>query len=415
MDKELAPSCLPVGNVAFNHSIYKTGDISDMTAEQYMSWVRHQSDRMPIVFRAVVDTAVYEGKQTKYMPQVDGIMSCPEVYQPDSDWVSNVLYEFSELRSVLGRLGLQDKERRVAVPAMKDRATWHLFCLGVEERIGEGLGDEEGGEEGEEGDDDEVDEEEDEEDEEEDEQEHGGQPGEANQATHNGEQSAVVQQEEEGAEPQGFEQLVQLLEDKKKQLSLQMGLGPDAPGHDALAPAPAPSPAPAKESWAGQVNSQPTTTLLMQFDHVLIQKLLAMHTDWLAGRDMSVARGQWLYGLLARLEKPLYQDAAAVVRQLYRRCCELRAGLLGDSATFAQDLATLNVLISLAGTYFGQGEECSGGPSIHALGIALNGGGERGVGRALGNGDDMEEGEMEDGEEVEVDEAEEEGEIAEDK
>lgn len=81
--------------------------------------------------------------------------------------------------------------------------------------------------------------------------------------------------------------------------------------------------------------------------------------------------------MLARTEKPLHRDTASSIRQLYRRCCALRHQLSltssavplsstsgssaeDDAATavkFQNALASLNVLISICGSYFGQGEE----------------------------------------------------------
>jgi len=108
--------------------------------------------------------------------------------------------------------------------------------------------------------------------------------------------------------------------------------------------------------WKGAKCHQPTTAILLQFDQVLTQRLLTLHCDWLQDSNIDEGRGQWLYGLLARLEKPLYQDAAAVVRSLYRRSCELRACIDEDSGTFDTDIAALNVLISISGTYFRQAD-----------------------------------------------------------
>lgn len=88
---------------------------------------------------------------------------------------------------------------------------------------------------------------------------------------------------------------------------------------------------------------------------------------------MSLERGSWLYGLLARLEKPLHQDIAAAVRQLFRRCCELRSELgeispspnlsrgspedeAYEDVPIEQTLAVLNAIIAITGAYFGQGE-----------------------------------------------------------
>ena len=75
--------------------------------------------------------------------------------------------------------------------------------------------------------------------------------------------------------------------------------------------------------------------------------------------SISSARGQWLYGLLARLEKPLDRNVASLLRELYRRCSQLRASIDEKAETFEVQIASLNVLIAITGSYFGQGEEYS--------------------------------------------------------
>jgi len=112
--------------------------------------------------------------------------------------------------------------------------------------------------------------------------------------------------------------------------------------------------------------------------------------------------------LLARLEKPLDRNVSSVVRQLYRRCCSLRAELSSTSPSFDVELATLNVLVGLSGAYFGQGEEYSrvnGG-----RGWDERNGIERVIGEGHGNDGELEEGECEEeeGEEEEEEEEEEE-------
>lgn len=49
---------------------------------------------------------------------------------------------------------------------------------------------------------------------------------------------------------------------------------------------------------------------------------------------------------------------AAVVRQLFRRCCKLRSILTreDEGERFDESLAALNTLIAISGSYFGQGE-----------------------------------------------------------
>lgn len=42
-------------------------------------------------------------------------------------------------------------------------------------------------------------------------------------------------------------------------------------------------------------------------------------------------QGRWLYALLACLEKPLLPEAHSSIRQLARRCAQLRSTLVGFS------------------------------------------------------------------------------------
>ena len=56
-----------------------------------------------------------------------------------------------------------------------------------------------------------------------------------------------------------------------------------------------------------------------------------------------------------RVEKPLQGSLCAGYRALLRRCAARRAGDAGDPL-----LPHLNVLIALAGCYFGQDEELAG-------------------------------------------------------
>lgn len=93
-------------------------------------------------------------------------------------------------------------------------------------------------------------------------------------------------------------------------------------------------------------------------------------------RQLSRARCQWLYCLMARIEKPLSGEMASGMRQLYRVCSNARADLVravmeSSSVSEAEnrvapkdlddqaesELAMLNTIIAITGMYFGQGEE----------------------------------------------------------
>ncbi|KAM7156434.1 gem-associated protein 2 isoform 4-T5 [Molossus nigricans] len=62
-------------------------------------------------------------------------------------------------------------------------------------------------------------------------------------------------------------------------------------------------------------------------------------------------QGRWLYALLACLEKPLLPEAHSLIRQLARRCSEVR--LLVNSKD-DERVPALNLLICLVSRYFDQ-------------------------------------------------------------
>ena len=343
---------LPVPKVAFDVAAAESGDLSNMTAEQYMAWVHKQAEALPSVVRAEVDTSKY-AKQTKYMPVLDEIASCPEHLQPTEEWVCEVLYAFSELRQTLALLAEtpQNKERVVAVPAMKDSTSWKAFCFGwgiVDEEPDNNVL----------SDDDDV-----------------NSVSDADPESADEKESAVPEREPELMQDTDKYQEDFLVKESKNRVlamleapSIFQGTAhvAEVRAEHLLSQLSKVTPLTNKsvrQRWSGAEQQQPTTALLLQFDQVLTQRLLAMHTNWLNSTEISEAKGQWLYGLLARLEKPLYQDSAAVVRQLYRRCCILRSQLAGAETqrcpTFDVDIAALNVLISITGGYFRQAENNS--------------------------------------------------------
>jgi len=111
---------------------------------------------LPDVVRADIDTSTFCSRQTPYMPKVDDIPSCPEICEPESEWITSVISKFSDLRTVcnniyskfrefpclhymqlLGYYSTFDKaqERRLPVPPMREEAAWHKFCLGSDLEI----------------------------------------------------------------------------------------------------------------------------------------------------------------------------------------------------------------------------------------------------------------------------------------
>ncbi|ETN17391.1 hypothetical protein PPTG_05204 [Phytophthora nicotianae INRA-310] len=117
-----------------------------------------------------------------------------------------------------------------------------------------------------------------------------------------------------------------------------------------------------EEGWIGFFFGKPGTELsatpphlrlLLQFDQVLTRRLLDYHAAWLSEEmtPLSRARAVWIYALLARLDKPVHASVAATIRQILRRCWTLRSEL---EAPPEIQLKSLNILIVIAGDFFGQ-------------------------------------------------------------
>jgi hypothetical protein len=116
-----------------------------------------------------------------------------------------------------------------------------------------------------------------------------------------------------------------------------------------------------QQQWQGEINHSPTIPLLLQFDQVLAQRLLEHLIEWFSEtHHLHVKLLPWIYSLLARVEKPLHREIVGLIRELYRTCCNLRSSLdKNKNPNFERDLAQLNLLITITGYYFGQSEDCS--------------------------------------------------------
>ncbi len=137
---------------------------------------------------------------------------------------------------------------------------------------------------------------------------------------------------------------------------------------------------------------EPTTSLLCQFDQIIVRRVLHHHIQFVSQISLSSVhknrpgeytmtkkRGSWIYALLSRLEKPLHRDEASSLSTLLRELCRLRSeipiddedvkmnGNQNDNEIVLGDhcqkdiLATLNTLIIIVGIYF---EQCSSLESI---------------------------------------------------
>lgn len=82
-----------------------------------------------------------------------------------------------------------------------------------------------------------------------------------------------------------------------------------------------------------------------------ITSVLEYLSNWFGERDFTPELGRWFYALLACLEKPLLPEAHSLIRQLARRCSEVRL-LVGSKDD--ERVPALNLLICLVSRYFDQ-------------------------------------------------------------
>ncbi|XP_067389887.1 gem-associated protein 2 isoform X3 [Emydura macquarii macquarii] len=82
-----------------------------------------------------------------------------------------------------------------------------------------------------------------------------------------------------------------------------------------------------------------------------VTSVLEYLINWFGGKEFTPELGRWLYALLACLEKPLLPEAHSLIRQLARRCSEVR--VLEENKN-EERASALNLLICLVSRYFDQ-------------------------------------------------------------
>eukprot|EP00581_Thalassiosira_minuscula_P014926 CAMPEP_0183730484 /NCGR_PEP_ID=MMETSP0737-20130205/32983_1 /TAXON_ID=385413 /ORGANISM="Thalassiosira miniscula, Strain CCMP1093" /LENGTH=510 /DNA_ID=CAMNT_0025962999 /DNA_START=9 /DNA_END=1541 /DNA_ORIENTATION=+ len=270
----------------------------------------------------------------------DTTITAKQQQKSNNEWITKTISNFSTLRTYLEKEHAKEKEsrnnnnnnhpqqrRKVPVPKMKDRAAWHVFCLGREEAYGNLGGYEESGDEEEMED----------------------------------EKEKKLEDDKEGGKDEGKEEKDSAENDNESKDPLTY--------HPTQIP---------------PTGHEPTTSLLLQLDQVLTRRVFHHHVHYLCEWNfpLSKSRAAWMYALLARMEKPWHREECCAVRSVLRECCRRRWELkLPPPATNSADeeevecsnggaaweqLALLNTLIAITGIYYEQGA-VSGGDGIDAL------------------------------------------------
>nr|XP_039263020.1 gem-associated protein 2-like [Styela clava] len=95
----------------------------------------------------------------------------------------------------------------------------------------------------------------------------------------------------------------------------------------------------------------PMMRILLRMDSNQVEANLEYHTRWMEEDGFSHEQGRWMYALLSCLEKPLFPTVISVLRELSRKCKELRSRLDPQDKT---SLNGLNLIICIVGRYFDQ-------------------------------------------------------------
>ncbi|KAK5857005.1 hypothetical protein PBY51_010277 [Eleginops maclovinus] len=102
-----------------------------------------------------------------------------------------------------------------------------------------------------------------------------------------------------------------------------------------------------------KVGFPPFLTIVSRLNQSTVLMVLETLVGWFEENDFAPQLGRWLYALLACLEKPLLPEAHSCIRQLARKCAQLRSALESQED---EKLPALNLLICLVARYFEQND-----------------------------------------------------------
>ncbi|NWR71278.1 GEMI2 protein, partial [Centropus unirufus] len=100
-----------------------------------------------------------------------------------------------------------------------------------------------------------------------------------------------------------------------------------------------------------KVGFPPLLSIVSRMSQATVTTVLEYLISWFGEKKFTPELGRWLYALLACLEKPLLPEAHSLIRQLARRCSEVR--VLEENKN-EELISALNLIICLVSRYFDQ-------------------------------------------------------------
>jgi survival of motor neuron protein-interacting protein 1 len=262
------------------------------TGEDYLRRVRWEARRCPNVVVSAIDPRKYDNRQTQFAALPPPCPPPPLGMAPQPQWETKFLAQFSELRQTLNHQFTKPKPAlNFNLPHHNDVRGWYLLCFGAKEKERER----------------------------EEKEKELRQKKQQNQQQKEGEVTAMeTDSPTENAE-----------EEQLEMYNIS------------------------KVTAIGQQAIPPLMSIVTHLDQVTVMALVTHHITWLETRTMTQHRAQWIYALLARLEKPLDPDIAASLRSLLRRAAVLRSKLTDPKDPM---LPVYNILITIVAKYFNQQE-----------------------------------------------------------
>lgn len=261
---------------------------------EYLRRVKWEAAQFPKVRVANLDQAKLNKHQTPYMPNIPSVSVCSKDLLPSKDWEREFLADFSDLRMDLSSVELLNDHQLKSLPSYKNKVLWEKFCFGSICSLS------------------------------------------------SDEESSPLAKEKEEHENDILEDLNSEFTEANEFLKTndKINCVVKEPSEDPL----------------GEIRSatSPLLPVMLSLDEIARATVFKYHVTWLEKlSSLSKDRAVWLFALCAVLDKPLDAETSAAARALLRKCSSLRAGKTGDD----EELAMLNILIAIAGKYFGQAED----------------------------------------------------------
>ncbi|GLV44506.1 Gemin 2 [Carabus blaptoides fortunei] len=108
------------------------------------------------------------------------------------------------------------------------------------------------------------------------------------------------------------------------------------------------------DQWLKKCSTAPKLTDVLCLNQRNLCKILNFHLEWLEninnGETIAHEMGAWLYAILACLDTPLMPDTCANMREMARKCSQIRAAL--PTHATVTEYKPLNLFICIIARYF---------------------------------------------------------------